>query len=212
MTKNFKDIDSIIFDLDGTLWDSRKEVADSWSEIIKQYDYKRQDVSFQEINDLMGKTIDEIEDILFPDIPKEKRTEILAEACKHENEYLAKYGARLFDNLEDTLENLSKKYRLFIVSNCQAGYIEAFLNYYNLDKYFEDYEHPKKPETVKSDNIKLIAKRNNLKNPVYVGDTQGDANATKEAGLEFIYASYGFGNVEEYKYKIEKIEDLLDLV
>ena len=63
MTKNFKDIDSIIFDLDGTLWDSRKEVADSWSEIIKQYDYKRQDVSFQEINDLMGKTIDEIEDI-----------------------------------------------------------------------------------------------------------------------------------------------------
>ena len=56
MTKNFKDIDSIIFDLDGTLWDSRKEVADSWSEIIKQYDYKRQDVSFQEINDLMGKT------------------------------------------------------------------------------------------------------------------------------------------------------------
>ena len=40
MTKNFKDIDSIIFDLDGTLWDSRKEVADSWSEIIKQYDYK----------------------------------------------------------------------------------------------------------------------------------------------------------------------------
>ena len=73
MTKNFKDIDSIIFDLDGTLWDSRKEVADSWSEIIKQYDYKRQDVSFQEINDLMGKTIDEIEDILFPDIPKKKK-------------------------------------------------------------------------------------------------------------------------------------------
>ena len=77
---------------------------------------------------------------------------------------------------------------------------------------YTSYEHPKKPETVKSDNIKLIAKRNNLKNPVYVGDTQGDANATKEAGLEFIYASYGFGNVEEYKYKIEKIEDLLDLV
>ena len=68
MTKNFKDIDSIIFDWDGTPWDSRKEVADSWSEIIKQYDYKRQDVSFQEINDLMWKTTDEIEDKIFPDI------------------------------------------------------------------------------------------------------------------------------------------------
>ena len=66
-------IKHILFDLDGTLWDSRKEVEDSWSEIIKQYDYKRQDVSFQEINDLMGKTIDEIEDILFPDIFEERR-------------------------------------------------------------------------------------------------------------------------------------------
>lgn len=212
MTKKFNNVDSIIFDLDGTLWDSRKEVASAWSEVIRGYDYERKEVTFQEVNDLMGKTIDEIEDILFPKLPKAKRTEILYECCENENSYLRKYGAKLFDNLESTLDKLSKKYRLFIVSNCQTGYIEAFLNYYNLDKYFEDYEHPKKPETVKSDNIKLIAKRNNLKNPVYVGDTQGDANATKEAGLEFIYASYGFGNVEEYKYKIEKIEDLLDLV
>ena len=69
----------------------------------------------------------------------------------------------------------------------------------------------KSAEIVKSDNIKLIKNRNNLKNPVYVGDTQGDANATKDAGLEFVFASYGFGNVDEYQYKIEKIEDLLEL-
>ena len=211
MEKKLNDIDSIIFDLDGTLWDSRREVAESWSEVIKKYNYERQEVTFQEINDLMGKTIDEIEDILFPELDKEKRTEILAECCEKENAYLAKHGARLFDNLEDTLYKLSKKYRLFIVSNCLTGYIEAFLDYYNLDEYFEDYECPKNPETVKADNIKLISNRNKLINPVYVGDTQGDANATKEAGLEFIFASYGFGNVEEYQYKIEKIEDLLDL-
>ncbi|MGN1032958.1 MAG: HAD family hydrolase, partial [Intestinibacter sp.] len=77
--------------------------------------------------------------------------------------------------------------------------------------YFIDHECPKIAETVKSDNIKLIVERNNLKHPVYVGDTQGDANATKDAGLEFVFASYRFGNVEEYQYKIEKIEDLLDL-
>ena len=46
---------------------------------------------------------------------------------------------------------------------------------------------------------------------MYVGDTQGDANATKDAELEFVVASYGFGNVDEYQYKIEKIEDLLEL-
>ena len=76
MTKKFNNVDSIIFDLDGTLWDSRKEVASAWSEVIRGYDYERKEVTFQEVNDLMGKTIDEIEDILFPKLPKEKRTEI----------------------------------------------------------------------------------------------------------------------------------------
>ena len=139
MTKKFNNVDSIIFDLDGTLWDSRKEVASAWSEVIRGYDYERKEVTFQEVNDLMGKTIDEIEDILFPKLPKEKRTEILYECCENENSYLRKYGAKLFDNLESTLDKLSKKYRLFIVSNCQPGYIEAFLDYYNLNKYFEDH-------------------------------------------------------------------------
>ncbi|MGM9535155.1 MAG: HAD family hydrolase [Intestinibacter sp.] len=211
MTKKFENVDSIIFDLDGTLWDSRKEVAESWSEVMSKYNYNRKSISFQEVNDLMGKTIDEIEDILFPEIPKEKRTAIMYQSGENEINYLAKHGAKLFDNLEDTLDKLSKKYKLFIVSNCQPGYIEVFLDYYDFNKYFVDHECPKNAETVKSDNIKLIVERNNLKHPVYVGDTQGDANATKDAGLEFVFASYGFGNVEEYQYKIEKIEDLLDL-
>ena len=211
MTKKFENVDSIIFDLDGTLWDSRKEVAGAWSEVMSKYNYNRKSITFQEISDLMGKTIDEIEDILYPELTKEKRTAILYQCGENEIGYLSKHGAKLFDNLEDTLDELSKKYKLFIVSNCQPGYIEAFLDYYDLNKYFVDHECPKNAQTVKSDNIKLIVERNDLKNPVYVGDTQGDANATKDAGLEFVFASYGFGNVEEYQYKIEKIEDLLDL-
>lgn len=211
MTRKFENVDSIIFDLDGTLWDSRKEVAEAWSEVMSKYNYNRKSITFQEVSDLMGKTIDEIEDILFPEISKEKRTSILYQCGENEIGYLSKHGAKLFHNLEDTLNKLSKKYKLFIVSNCQPGYIEAFLDYYDLNKYFIDHECPKSAGIVKSDNIKLIVERNDLKNPVYVGDTQGDANATKDAGLEFVFASYGFGNVEEYQYKIEKIEDLLDL-
>ncbi|MDD6293931.1 MAG: HAD family hydrolase, partial [Eubacteriales bacterium] len=53
--------------------------------------------------------------------------------------------------------------------------------------------------------------RNNIKNAAYVGDTQGDANAAKIAGIDFIYAEYGFGNVEEYTFAIKKFKDLLTL-
>ena len=60
--------------------------------------------------------------------------------------------------------------------------------------------------------IRLILERNGLKNPVYVGDTQGDYEACKKADVPFIWAAYGFGRPEDEKYfaKIEKFCQLED--
>ncbi len=46
---------------------------------------------------------------------------------------------------------------------------------------------------------------------MYVGDTQGDRNAARLAGIPFVYASYGFGNVEDYDYKIDRFPELVDM-
>ena len=54
MTKKFNNVDSIIFDLDGTLWDSRKEVASAWSEVIRGYDYERKEVTFHEVTSFLS--------------------------------------------------------------------------------------------------------------------------------------------------------------
>ncbi|NDI36267.1 HAD family hydrolase [Chengkuizengella sediminis] len=51
-----------------------------------------------------------------------------------------------------------------------------------------------------------------LKSPIYVGDIVGDINAAKIAGIPFMYASYGFGNVEQYDYKIDRFDDILDVL
>ena len=80
-----------------------------------------------------------------------------------------------------------------------------------LDKYFTDYECPGRTGLSKGENNKLIIERNNLKNPVYVGDTEGDAESAKAAGIPFVFAKYGFGNVKEYQYAINKFEDLSTL-
>lgn len=60
------------------------------------------------------------------------------------------------------------------MSNCQSGYIEAFLEYYKINDYIEDIECFGNNDLPKWDNIALIIKRNNLKNPVYVGDIDND--------------------------------------
>lgn len=74
-----------------------------------------------------------------------------------------------------------------------------------------DYEIPSRTGLTKGENIKLIMERNNLSKPVYIGDTEGDLKASRYAGIPFVFAKYGFGNVTEYDYVIEKFDNLLEL-
>ncbi len=105
-------------------------------------------------------------------------------------------GGKIFPNVKETLDELVKDYRLFIVSNCQKGYIEAFLRINGLEEYFEDTENAENTGLQKGENNKLVIERNNLKNPVYVGDTKGDARSAEFVGIPFVYAEYGFDTVE----------------
>ena len=204
--------DGIIFDLDGTLWDSTAEVAKTWTSVIAKYNLNRKEVTVEDLKPCMGKLLDEIASILLPELDPKKQMQVIKECCEYENEYLGEYGATLYDKLEDTLKELSKNHKLFIVSNCQDGYIECFFKAHKLDKYFIDYECPGRTGLPKGENIKLIVERNNLKNPVYVGDTQGDANAAKLANVPFVFAKYGFGNVDEFFNSIESFDELLEII
>ena len=135
----------------------------------------------------------------------------MKEFCETEQAYLEEHGGILFPKLEETLKRLSQKYKLFIVSNCQDGYIQCFFKAHKLNKYFLDYECWGVTGLSKGENNKIIMERNQLKGPIYVGDTNGDAEAAKVAGIPFVFARYGFGNVEEYDFVIDSFEELLTL-
>ena len=64
---------------------------------------------------------------------------------------------------------------------------------------------------LKAENIRLIMERNQVTEAVYVGDTQGDADACRRAGIPMIYVSYGFGDVEGDYVTIDSFEELLSL-
>ena len=78
--------------------------------------------------------------------------------------------------------------------------------------YLKDWECYGNNGNNKDDNIKIICRRNNLNNAIYVGDTQTDCEACKASGVKFIWASYGFGNPQEYFKKIDKFSDLFKLL
>ncbi|MBR5284481.1 MAG: HAD family hydrolase [Clostridia bacterium] len=206
-----KNIDSIGFDLDGTLWDSLEPVIYSWQEALRELPDIPRVPTNEEVKGIMGLPPLGIATTLFPYLSEQRAMEVFDIMTKVEIEHVAKVGGILFEGLEETLEYLSGKYKLYIVSNCQKGYIEAFLEFHKLGKYFVDRENAENTGLSKGKNIRLVMERNGLENTVYVGDTIGDQNAAKEAGVPFIFAGYGFGKAEAPETVIESIKDLKNM-
>ena len=203
--------EGIIFDLDGTLWDSVEPVVESWNEVFRNCSDTNYILTIEKGKGLMGKTISEIASIILSEIDTDRALEIIEGCCRNELKYIEKKGGRLYSNLKSTLDELYKRYSLYIVSNCQEGYIEAFLAYHKMDKYFSDYENHGRTRLSKGENIKLIIERNKLDKAVYIGDTQGDCDAAGLAGIPFIHARYGFGTVNEPVDFIDSFDELLAL-
>lgn len=200
---------AVIFDLDGTLWDSSVQVIEAWNSIIKKYPETKAVVTPEKMATYMGKVLEEISVMLFEDISKDRGLEIMTECSDYELEYLKDHSGVPYEDLEETLKALP--YPLFIVSNCQRGYIETFLECCGLGKYFKDFECSGNTGNPKGENILEIIRRNEIKNAVYVGDTQGDCNASQVAGIPFIFAEYGFGNADKFDRKIKNIKELAEI-
>lgn len=202
----------IIFDLDGTMWDSTGCACDIWNQVLEKHSGLSFRLTKEKAEQLMGKTMEDIGRILFPVLGDEERNAILDEFGNEEVKYLTEHGAILYEGLEETLNLLSQNYKLYIVSNCQDGYVPAFLHAHKLEKYFVDIEMSGRTGLDKGSNIKLLMERNNIKSAVYIGDTEGDERAARFAGIPFIYAKYGFGKAIAPDAVITDIRELPECI
>jgi phosphoglycolate phosphatase len=202
---------NIIFDIDGTLWNTTEVVAKAWSRAVQEVGGTSAIITSEVLKKEFGKTMEVIADDLFYDADKLKREQLLELCCKYEEEAISENTDNLlYPHVKDTLIKLSRKCRLFIVSNCQLGYIELFMEKAGIEDYIADYESFGNTGRCKGENIKLVMERNSLKNVIYVGDTQGDYEATVFAEIPFIYAKYGFGSPEQSYLAIDSIDELLN--
>lgn len=204
--------DGIIFDIDGTLWDSREQVAASWNDAISEKSSLDIHVDQQRLKKLFGKPMTEIGAELFPMLTEKERDALLKRCSAYELDYLRRHPAPLYPNVSETLEQLARSYPLFIVSNCQCGYIECCIESTHISQYITDFAcfgDTKKP---KAETIGLIMQRNHLTSPVYVGDIQQDADACRLAGIPIIHAAYGFGTIQEPYARIHDFSELLHCV
>ncbi|MCM1577523.1 MAG: HAD family hydrolase [Ruminococcus sp.] len=206
--------ESIIFDLDGTLWDSSENVARSWNSTVEASGLpgvKGVRLSGGDIRGVMGLTMDVIAAKFFPLLSKDMQMKLMVRCSEEENAYLAGCGGVIYEKEEETLRELAKSRRLFIVSNCQQGYIETYLNWSGLGKYFTAHLCWGDTGLTKGETIGVLMKRHGIDSAAYVGDTASDMQAADSAGIPFVHARYGFGNIDKDVPAAESFGELTEI-
>ena len=196
---------AVLFDLDGTLWDSTAAIVPAWNRVLGQWGKQ---VTQADMAGIMGLTDGEIAARPRPGVPEGEALAAVHAAAAAEAEDLYRSGARLYESVAETLEALAKDYRLFLVSNCMDGYIDAFLHAHGLERRFTDAAWLGHPAAGKAENIRALCRKYGLGRACYVGDTASDGAAAGAAGLPFIYAAYGFGVSPEHAGIIKEFSEL----
>ena len=204
--------ESLIFDIDGTLWDSRALVAEGYNIQLKAEGLEHLCVTAEDLKPLFGKVMTEIADSILSSIPEKDRYDLMERCMATENRYLEENPCHIgYPGIRETVEKLSKIYRLFIVSNSQCGYPELCMEKLGLTPFIEGHMCFGDTGTSKGKTIRTLMAKHHIGACAYVGDTQGDYEATVEAEIPFLWCTYGFGTPDGYAAKVDRFEDLLNL-
>ncbi len=200
---------SLIFDIDGTLWDSRALVAEGYNIQLKAEGYDHLCVDAEPLRPLFGKVMTEIADAILAEVPQPERYALMERCMETENRYLAENECKIgYEGVKETLELLAKDYRLFIVSNAQCGYPELCMEKLGIAHLFRGHLCFGDTGTEKGQTILELMRRHNIADAVYIGDTQGDYEATLVADIPFVWAAYGFGSPAGAAGRITDIRQL----
>ncbi|WP_146899305.1 HAD family hydrolase [Adhaeribacter aerolatus] len=201
--------DSLIFDMDGTLWDASDTYTAAWNEGLKAMHIDRV-INRGELDYMMGWERRRVLEHTFPDYPVEKQEQIYDAIVAAQDRLLPETGGLLYEGVAEGLARLATKYKLFMLSNCPKNAITQFLTFSGLTPYITGQITHGENGMPKHHNIKLLQSKYGLQNPVYVGDTETDQIQSDLAGVPFIFIDYGFGQTEKYALKFSSFTQLTD--
>ncbi len=198
--------DSIIFDMDGTLWDAVDTYALSWNIAFKELNIDKT-VTRERLAKMVGWEGKKVLQELMPEYDDATRQSIYAHVNDLRRGLLPERGGVLYEGVKEGLAQLATKYKLFIVSNCAVGVIRVFIDWAGIDEHIVDEIAYGTNYMPKHYNIKQLIDRHNLQNPIYVGDTEGDGEQSRLAGIPFVFVSYGFGQTDDHDFRFDSCRD-----
>lgn len=202
--------DALVFDLDGTLWDSTASVSEAWAHAVTELKEELPKVSPDEVSRMMGMTLEEIFQKYFPQLPLDRQKIFSDKLLAKQKMILSNQQGVIYPGVEKGLLRLIKKFPLYLVSNCHEPYLEMFFDQSQLSKLFKDWECYGRTGKPKADNLKSLGLKHALKKSAYVGDTAGDQIAATKAGMDFYHAAYGFGEPDTECMAFHSFDELTE--
>jgi len=206
--EKLKKPDSLIFDMDGTLWDNVDTYAMSWT-IGMEKTGNDITISREDIMGLMGKEVKAMLNVLVPDWTEEQHNELFNAVSESYIDLVPTMKPIIYDDVLQGLELLSKKYNLFLLSNCEKDGLVNFMNHTDTNHLIKDYMEHGMNLKPKHHNLQLLIDKHGLKSPVYIGDTESDSRESSKAGVPFVFVSYGFGFTDNYSIKFDSFSELV---
>ncbi|WP_035586410.1 HAD family hydrolase [Hippea jasoniae] len=210
----------IFFDLDGTLVDSKRDLADSINHTLQVFNLKPLDD--KEIFSFVGNGVRRlVEDTLLKKNKIELFDRFMAEFLDYYDKHLLD-NTKLYDGFGEVLNRLNEKdIDMFVVSNKSYRFVYKILEGLGIKKYFKDFVGGDSFPFKKPDPYPIIAlsKKHNifLKNSFVVGDSENDILAAKNAKVKIGWVVFGFrdkGILKKFSvdYVINHPFDLIEIV
>lgn len=199
-----QDTDALIFDMDGTLWDAVDTYAEIWNMAFERENIERR-ITRADLLALIGTPID---DIMRHFVPAERVEHLLKTIAELVITELPRLGGKLYEGVQEGVAELSKHYKLFMLSNCDELELPIFVRYAGIESYITDTIAYGNTRLRKAENMRLLAEKYHLQHPVYVGDTDGDCREAHRAGVPFVWMSYGFGTTDNAQLQFDTFADM----
>lgn len=185
-----------IFDLDGTLINSSKEVIECMYKAFVEADYPVDKSKLT--SNLIGPPLKQIISNIAPELKDEGKFSEIMSNFRRIYDYDENDISEIYPRVYEVLSELKQKgCRLFMATFKPSEPTFRIVKQFKLD-YFEDVYTIDKFETpiTKEEMIKDIISRYNLKKEetAMIGDALSDINAAKNNGITAIGALWGYGD------------------
>ncbi|MED3981410.1 HAD family hydrolase [Priestia megaterium] len=209
-------LQSLIFDMDGTLFQTDKilelSLDDAFNHLrtINQWDASTPIDKYREI---MGVPLPKVWEALLPTHSDKIRKYTDDYFLKSLVENIRKGKGALYPNVKEVFSYLKENNcSIYIASNGLKEYLEAIVDHYDLDNWVTETFSIQQIQTLdKGDLVKKIIKKYDIKHAAVVGDRLSDINAARDNDLMAVGCNFDFAQEAELVQADVVIDDLMEL-